>query len=202
MTRRQLDPFTGFLPFLFALFFNANGHAEPSAVAAKPQLLQYEQEIQPILRRNCYRCHGPQNQEGGLRLDQRAAATATADSGEPIITAGQPEHSLLLQRIRNDDAGERMPPDAQALSDSEIQSLENWIVSGANWPESDLAATMHWAYRPIHRPALPITSHRPDDLSPLQIRLTVCTPKAGRSRTRPQLPCRSSTVDSPSDLGR
>ncbi|MCA9197725.1 MAG: PSD1 domain-containing protein, partial [Planctomycetales bacterium] len=184
MTRRQLNPFTGFLPLLFALLLNANEHAEPSEFAAEPQLIQFEQDIQPILSRNCYRCHGPQNQKGGLRLDQRVEAMATADSGEPIITAGQPDHSLLLQRIRNDDAGERMPPDAQALSDSEIQTLENWIVSGANWPEtkSDSAATMHWAYRPIHRPALPIIANRPDDHSPLQnpIDLFVRQKLAGR----------------------
>ncbi len=32
--------------------------------------VDYQQDIVPILTAHCYRCHGPETQEGNLRLDQ------------------------------------------------------------------------------------------------------------------------------------
>ena len=35
----------------------------------------FTSDIQPLLARRCYACHGPDTQEADLRLDDRAAAT-------------------------------------------------------------------------------------------------------------------------------
>ena len=34
--------------------------------------IDYQRDIFPILSQHCYRCHGPQKQESGLRMDSRA----------------------------------------------------------------------------------------------------------------------------------
>ena len=41
--------------------------AEPGAEALK----FFETKVRPILAENCFKCHGPAKQKGGLRLDSR-----------------------------------------------------------------------------------------------------------------------------------
>jgi len=47
-----------------------------------------------VLQRSCFECHGPEKQEGELRLDRSADLT---DSG--TVVAGEPDNSELLRRI-------------------------------------------------------------------------------------------------------
>ncbi len=115
------------------------------------ETLDFAEDIQPILRRHCYRCHGSKNQEAGLQLNARQAALGVADSDEPIITPGDPDNSLLLQRLVNEDYGDVMPLDGDPLSSSEIDTLRRWITQGAPWPDEH-ADARHWAYQPITRP--------------------------------------------------
>lgn len=81
-----------------------------SAVAAEP--LRFNRDIRPILSEHCYQCHGPDNntREAGLRLDEREQALKPADSGNPAITPGKPNHSELVRRIFSEDEDELMPP--------------------------------------------------------------------------------------------
>src|SRR5690349_8922278 len=43
-----------------------------SADAAEP--VDFKRDIQPLLSKHCYECHGPGKQEAGLRLDRRDPA--------------------------------------------------------------------------------------------------------------------------------
>jgi hypothetical protein len=65
-------------------------------------------EIRPILAKNCFSCHGPDEaqRQADLRLDVRDVAV---DLG--AIAPGTPEESELVRRITSDDAEERMPPE-------------------------------------------------------------------------------------------
>ena len=69
--------------------------------------VDYLRDVEPILRRRCYSCHGPRKKESGLRLDQKAALLAGGDTGEPTVQAGRPDQSLLIQVVTglfaNDD---------------------------------------------------------------------------------------------------
>jgi hypothetical protein len=38
--------------------------------------VDFSRDIQPLLAKRCFSCHGPDTHEGGLRLDQAAGATA------------------------------------------------------------------------------------------------------------------------------
>ena len=117
------------------------GFAEASAA------VDFNNEILPILARNCLHCHGPDDKtrQGDLRLDQREGAFRT---NHPVIVSGEADASLLIQRITSDDPELRMPPpDAkQQLSGTEIEAIRRWINEGAAWHD-------HWSFLAVqHRP--------------------------------------------------
>ena len=118
--------------------------------------------IRPLLADRCFSCHGPDKQEGGLRLDVRRRALIGGDAG-PAITPRSPEKSELITRITTEDEVRRMPQGEDRLSSDEIRLLKHWIDAGAVWP-ADLAGKEdhgdHWSFRRIERPAVPATVRR------------------------------------------
>ncbi|HAN96394.1 MAG TPA: hypothetical protein DCQ98_02685, partial [Planctomycetaceae bacterium] len=110
--------------------------------------VDFARQIQPILAKRCFKCHGPDAAEGGLRLDTADGMTALLDSGEPGLVAGEPEKSQILLRVREEDESLRMPVDDKPLSETEIGLIETWIREGGEWRE-------HWSFRPLERPAVP-----------------------------------------------
>ncbi len=118
----------------------------------------FARDIQPLLARRCFSCHGPDTQEAGLRLDERAVAVAALDSGSRAIVPGDADASELIARITSTDPDVRMPPEGKPLSPAEVATLRAWIDAGAEWQE-------HWAFRPLVRPPLPAeeTTNHPVD---------------------------------------
>ena len=122
----------------------------------------YERDIKPLLRGRCYACHGALKQKSGLRLDTVELMLKGGESGE-VLVAGQPGRSLLIERVAENDADERMPPlhEGEPLSPAEVQMLREWIASGAAGPAEEKAETDpkdHWAFRPRVRPAVPVVA--------------------------------------------
>ncbi len=95
---------------------------------------RFVEDVLPVLQAKCVSCHGPQKQEGGLRLDSLAAARKGGESG-PAIVPGQIDKSLLVKAISFRDLDLQMPP-KQKLSDKQIQSLTQWVKAGAVWPQT------------------------------------------------------------------
>ena len=138
-------------------------------VAAEPappdpqQLEFFEKQVRPVLAERCYKCHGPEKQEGGMRVDSRAALVAGGDTG-PAIVPGKPNEGYLLDAIRYGDLYQ-MPPDGKLAAD-QIAAIERWVREGAVWPGDanapvarpktfDLAErATHWAFQPL-RPQQP-----------------------------------------------
>ena len=110
--------------------------------------VDFAKEIVPLLAKRCFACHGPTTQEGGLRLDERAGATAALDSGGHAIVPGSIDSSLMLERILSTDPDIQMPPEGARLTSLQVNAIQRWIAAGAHWKE-------HWAFRPLVRPALP-----------------------------------------------
>jgi len=110
-------------------------------VGAADSSVSFLQNVQPLLARRCYSCHGPTASEGGLRLDNPDAALAELDSGMRAIVPGKIDSSALVSRITASDETERMPPEGKPLSAAEIETLKKWIADGAKWEE-------HWAFVP------------------------------------------------------
>lgn len=102
--------------------------------------VDFNSEVRPILNRSCLGCHGGVKRQGGLSLLFRQEALAgNTDSGIPAIIPGNPERSELMKRVKHHNLDERMPQDAEPLTETEIALLEKWIKQGAKWED-------HWAY--------------------------------------------------------
>jgi mono/diheme cytochrome c family protein len=100
--------------------------------AVDDQAAAFSKQVLPLLRTRCITCHGPEKQEGGLRLDSLDAALKGGDQG-PAIVPGDAESSLFVKAITFADPDLQMPP-KQKLSDAEISVLKRWIERGAAWP--------------------------------------------------------------------
>jgi hypothetical protein len=125
--------------------------AAATAVGAESATpLRFDRDIRPLLSENCYACHGPGQQEAGLRLDSAEEATRELDSGTRAIVAGDPAASELVARINATDHDVIMPPphSKKTLSAEQKDLLTRWIQAGAPYEK-------HWSYRAIHRPQVP-----------------------------------------------
>ena len=108
--------------------------AEAAAAKTSPdEAKHFHQQVLPILRNECFRCHGEKDQ-GGLRLDSRALALKAGDSELPAIVPGKASASELMRRIRHESEDERMPPTGKGLTAEQIDILAKWIDAGAPWP--------------------------------------------------------------------
>lgn len=110
-----------------------------SARTSVDEAKQFHTQVLPILRSECFRCHGEKDQ-GGLRLDSRASALKAGDSEQPAVVPGDPAASELLRRVRHESEHERMPPTGAGLKPAQIAILEAWIKAGAKWPAMPLSS--------------------------------------------------------------
>ncbi|MEM0927608.1 MAG: DUF1549 domain-containing protein, partial [Planctomycetota bacterium] len=110
--------------------------------------VDFQSDIQPILAKKCFSCHGPDEAESGLSFADRGSALAEAESGEFAIVAGDVEASVMIDRITSDDEFERMPPEGDPVSPEEVDLIRRWIAEGAVWKN-------HWAFEPLSDPAPP-----------------------------------------------
>ena len=95
----------------------------------------YTQKVQPILKANCYSCHGGVNHRGGLTIDTKAGLLKGGHDGA-VIVPGHADQSLLVKLINHagpPDDPMPMPP-KRKISDAEIATVTQWIQAGAMMP--------------------------------------------------------------------
>lgn len=91
-------------------------------------LILYRSMIQPLLVERCQGCHGPQESNGGFRVDEQGPLLAR-------ISPGSPERSALIERVmRAPDAEGHMPRKGRPLTPLEVEALSTWIAVGAPLP--------------------------------------------------------------------
>ena len=115
----------------------AGEEAAPGDTGAAPSaeaLEFFEKRVRPLLAMHCQKCHGAEEQKGGLRLDSRAAVLAGGDSG-PAIVPGKTEEGLLLDAVAYGDLYQ-MPPSGK-LPAADLETLRHWVKLGAPWPKED-----------------------------------------------------------------
>ena len=120
-------------------------------VEASERQVVFTREVRPILSRNCFQCHGPdeENRQMGLRLDTpEGFAGDRGNYGGPVVIPGNAPDSLLFQRITAEVENFRMPRDREALTADEVETIRLWINQGADWES-------HWAFIPPEKPAVP-----------------------------------------------
>ncbi|MBW3624721.1 MAG: PSD1 and planctomycete cytochrome C domain-containing protein [Armatimonadetes bacterium] len=156
----------------------------------------FESEIKPILDRNCVPCHSGTNPQGKLLLTSRDALLKGGVSG-PAVSLEKPETSLFLTAIHH-EKGKQMPP-GRKLPQPQLDALDRWVKMGLPWTEPKAEKpgekaeappqkAVHWAFRPMRRPAPPAVKKKewvrsPVDaflLNPLEAKGLAPNPPAGK----------------------
>ena len=129
----------------------------------------FERDIRPVLKAHCFHCHGEDGKyKGDLDLRLRRLILEGGEHG-PALVAGQPEKSLLLQKIRNG----KMPKGQAKLTEEDIARIGEWITQGAKTarpePEDPDAVLVteeernFWLLQPIKNPPVPKGAQNPID---------------------------------------
>src|SRR5687768_1369366 len=75
------------------------GRAPAADIAKLPeastQAVDFGRDIQPLFQKACYSCHGPEKQEGGLRLDLKERALQGGDTGKAVLPGKSHESKLI-----------------------------------------------------------------------------------------------------------
>ena len=117
-----------------------------SVHAADP--VHFARDVLPVLSANCFACHGPDSHErqADLRLDLEADAKKSRGDNAPVWS-GQPERSLILERLTSTDPELVMPPpkSRKIVTPEQTATIRRWIAEGAKWER-------HWSFEPIVKP--------------------------------------------------
>ena len=138
----------------------APGAAAPKPVASGP--LTFEKDIRPILKANCFTCHGEgEKLKGGLDVRLKHLIAKGGEHGA-AIQPGKPEKSPLFTFVRDGE----MPKSEKKLSKEQVEIIRQWIAGGAKVARAEPAKPgaadeftpeerEHWAFQPVKRPAVP-----------------------------------------------
>jgi uncharacterized membrane protein len=108
-------------------------HPEKKLVPVDKALV-FQDVVQPIFQNKCVSCHNPDKIKGGLMLiDERSVLKGGKDG--KLFVAGQPQLSLLLQRIHLPaEEKKHMPPAGKPqLTADEQRLLFLWIKENADF---------------------------------------------------------------------
>ncbi|MSU35928.1 MAG: DUF1553 domain-containing protein [Pedosphaera sp.] len=136
----------------------------PSAALPPPASItvDFTRDIQPIFAHSCFKCHGPEKQKAGLRLDDHASALRGGDNHSPAIVPGKGSESPLLRIVAGLDPDLVMPPSnkGERLTSDQIALLRAWIDQGAIGSKEDASSRSesHWAFTPVNQPPIPGTT--------------------------------------------
>ncbi len=157
--------------------------AAPAAKTAATGPLTFEKDIRPILKANCFHCHGEEGKtKGGLDVRLRHLIAKGGEQGAAIVP-GKAEKSLLFTMVRDGEMpkgqGKKLPPE-------KIELLRQWIAGGAKVARAEPAKPgaadeftpeerAHWAFQPVKRPEVP------------SIQSSVFSNQSGKERSGSQL---------------
>jgi hypothetical protein len=88
--------------------------------------------VEPIFQDKCISCHNPGKTKGGLNLIDEQSILKGGKDGK-LFVAGQPQISLLLQRLHMPESQKKhMPPTGKPqLTDEELTLLYQWVRENA-----------------------------------------------------------------------
>lgn len=114
--------------------------------------IDFAHDIQPLLNKRCAKCHSGPQRKGGLSINTRQSLLAGGENGR-VVVAGKSAESVLIKRVSASDPGERMPPEGEPLTKTQIETLQRWIDADLPWDEG-------FAFGKVFRRA-PIEPRRP-----------------------------------------
>lgn len=112
-----------------------------------PAEVDFNAHIRPIFTAHCSACHGGVMQAGDVSFAYR---DQVLPPGGWIVEPGDPDSSILMERVLSDDPDICMPPPEHGppLSPHDTERLATWIRQGAPWSN-------HWAFEGPKRPPIP-----------------------------------------------
>jgi hypothetical protein len=129
----------------------------------------FKEQVHPLLKAHCIKCHGGEKTKGGLVLTSRESLLKGGESGAAFDPQA-PEKSRLLDMLSYRDADHEMPP-AGKRPQAEIDVIRKWLKLGAPYDptlesapntaahseskESDKNRADWWAYKPVRPDAPP-----------------------------------------------
>lgn len=88
----------------------------------------FTNQIQPLLAKRCYQCHGKEKQKDKLNLTLLNLRGDTRGIRQ-VMNLKSPSNSKILKRIT--DREDPMPPKGKMLNLAEIEAIRKWITAGA-----------------------------------------------------------------------
>ncbi len=110
---------------------------------------RFARDIQPLLKRQCLKCHGPAKREAGLNLSTPGGIVRGGKNGAVLVP-----HDVAASLIWNRVAEDEMPPE-EPLAADEKEVLKRWIAAGApGLPARETVSGAadgkdHWAFQPL-----------------------------------------------------
>ncbi|EMI21142.1 protein containing DUF1549 [Rhodopirellula maiorica SM1] len=123
------------------------------AMADAGEGVDFVTQVMPIFQQHCVRCHSPGINKGDVSL-------ATIDDllDNDYIIPGESDASPLIDLIvAGEGDSPAMPQQSEPLSDSDVQTIRDWIDDGAKWPEDAViheksqADETWWSLQPIRK---------------------------------------------------
>jgi hypothetical protein len=156
---RRAAPSICFLPVLLCAFSLAAAEVDISKLPPSAnRKVDFVQDIQPILAKSCYDCHGPKKEEAGLRWDVKEMALRGGEHGA-VIVPGKSAESPMIHLVAGLKEDLIMPAEGERLTAGQVGLIRAWIDQGADWPDTASVKITsnrdHWAFKAPVRPAPP-----------------------------------------------
>ncbi len=116
-----MKSYVTFLLLALAAVFSA-GASFAGDRNSEARLNEFQSNVRPILKQLCFECHGPENQEGDVRLDTLS----------PDVRSDAFSDSVWHDALDQINLGEMPPEDARPLSDKQRKQFVEWIAATLN----------------------------------------------------------------------
>jgi mono/diheme cytochrome c family protein len=141
-------------------------HADQTADATAEQTEFFENDVLPVLKENCLKCHSGEFPKAGLNLTTREGILEGGESG-PAVDMDDPEESYLISAVKYE--GWQMPPTGQ-MSEAQTGAIVRWVREGLPWPKDlheiefeaepgpppvNEETKSFWSFQPVTKPTVP-----------------------------------------------
>jgi hypothetical protein len=117
------------LAFVFAVAVGVLALGGEGRVRADGKNPTFAEDVAPVFKLHCSKCHGDDKQQGGLSLSTYAEMQKGGSSGV-VVVPGDPEKSRLYL-LTDHRAEPKMPSKSQKIPAEQIALLKLWIEQGA-----------------------------------------------------------------------
>ncbi len=129
--------------------------AKPVETKVAAGQVSFAKDVAPILLKQCMACHGQKDPKGQYQLHTFEMLLKPGESGEAVVTAGNPDKSYLFELINSKSKSDRMPKDGDPLAADQVATIKKWIEQGAKYDSADAKALLVSIVPKLPHPAAP-----------------------------------------------